>query len=95
MLKRVISACKRVHAYHLLRHHILLGHHTSHLLLIVFYERRFHHVYAVLSLYFITVMKQESLVTRKLFLNRLNWYFINGLTNLESVHSGEQFFSNV
>ena len=63
LLKRVISAGKRMNPDHLLRQlHLRLHHASAHLLLIVLNKRWFHHVNAVLALNFVAIVEQEGLV---------------------------------
>ena len=71
---------------HRLGHLHLRLQHSSHLLLVVLYKSRLHHVDAVFALNLIAVMQEKRLVTRQFFLNRLNWHLINRLADLERIH---------
>lgn len=62
---------------HRLGHLHLRLQHSSHLLLVVLYKSRLHHVDAMLALNLIAVMQEERLVTRQFFLNRLDWHLVN------------------
>ena len=62
---------------HRLGHLHLRLQHSSHLLLVVLYKSRLHHVDAMLALNLIAIMQEERLVTRQFFLNRLDWHLVN------------------
>ena len=56
---------------------------TTHLVLIVLNERRFHHVNTVLSLNLLAVVQQELLISAQLLLDGLHRYLIDCVADLE------------
>ena len=85
LLKRVVSAVQRLVDGHHLAWHLHRHGHTVHLLLKVLNEGRLHHVDAVVALDLLAVVQQERLVARKLVLDWLNGYLVDGLPDLQRV----------